>query len=101
MRQIVQNAGGEGSVVVSKVLEGADDYGFNAKSGEYVKMLEAGIIDPTKVTRVALENAASVAGMILTTACALVDIKTEGEECSCYAAYGWWHARHDVINSSN
>jgi len=77
LRQIVQNAGGEGSVVVSKVLEGKEDYGFNAKTGEYVQMLAAGIIDPTKVTRIALENAASVAGMILTTACTLSEIKSE------------------------
>ncbi|WP_139958325.1 chaperonin GroEL [Flavicella sediminum] len=76
LRQIVQNAGGEGSVVVSKVLEGKGDFGFNAKTGEYVEMLAAGIIDPTKVTRVALENAASVAGMILTTACTLTEIKS-------------------------
>ena len=75
LRQIVENAGGEGSVVVSKVIEGEGDFGYNAKTEEYVQMLSAGIIDPTKVTRVALENAASVAGMILTTACALVDIK--------------------------
>jgi chaperonin GroEL len=75
IRQIVQNAGGEGSVVVDKVLKGKGDFGYNAKTGEYVQMLEAGIIDPTKVTRVALENAASVAGMILTTECSLVDIK--------------------------
>ena len=78
LRQIVENAGGEGSVVVSKVLEGKGDYGFNAKTGDYVQMLAAGIIDPTKVTRIALENAASVAGMILTTACTLSEIKTEG-----------------------
>ena len=77
LRQIVENAGGEGSVVVSKVIEGSGDFGYNAKSEEYVQMLSAGIIDPTKVTRVALENAASVAGMILTTACALVEIKEE------------------------
>ncbi len=77
LRQIVENTGKEGSVVVAKVIEGKGDYGYNAKSGEYVKMLKAGIIDPTKVTRVALENAASVAGMILTTACALVDIKED------------------------
>ncbi len=77
LRQIVENAGGEGSVVVSKVLEGKGDFGYNAKTDEYVKMLKAGIIDPTKVTRIALENAASVAGMILTTACTLVDIKEE------------------------
>ncbi|PCH77546.1 MAG: chaperonin GroEL [Flavobacteriaceae bacterium] len=77
LRQIVENAGGEGSVVVSKVLEGTGDFGFNAKNDTYVQMFEAGIIDPTKVTRVALENAASVAGMILTTACTLVNIKEE------------------------
>jgi chaperonin GroEL len=77
LKQIVQNAGGEGAVVVSKVLEGEADFGFNAKSGEYVQMLAAGIIDPTKVTRVALENAASVSGMILTTACTLSEIKSE------------------------
>ncbi|WP_117884853.1 chaperonin GroEL [Aureibaculum luteum] len=78
LRIIVENAGSEGSVVVAKVLEGKKDFGFNAKTGEYVDMLKAGIIDPTKVTRIALENAASVAGMILTTECALVDIKEEG-----------------------
>ncbi len=77
LRQIAENAGAEGSVVVSKVLEGEKDFGFNAKTDEYVNMHKAGIIDPTKVTRIALENAASVAGMILTTECALVDIKEE------------------------
>ena len=77
LRQIVSNAGGEGSVVVAKVIEGTGDYGYNAKTEEYVQMFEAGIIDPTKVTRVALENAASVAGMILTTACTLTDIKED------------------------
>ncbi|MFD2566521.1 chaperonin GroEL [Pseudotenacibaculum haliotis] len=75
LRTIVENAGGEGSVVINKVLEGKKDFGYDAKSEAYVDMLEAGIIDPKKVTRVALENAASVAGMILTTECALVDIK--------------------------
>ncbi|MBS9767216.1 MAG: chaperonin GroEL [Flavobacteriaceae bacterium] len=77
LRQIVQNAGGEGSVVVAKVLEGKKDFGYNAKNDEYVQMFKAGIIDPTKVTRVALENASSVSGMILTTACTLVDIKED------------------------
>ena len=77
LRTIVENAGGEGSVVINKVLEGKKDFGYNAKSDQYVDMLEAGIIDPKKVTRVALENAASVAGMILTTECALVDIKED------------------------
>ena len=77
LRTIVENSGGEGSVVVSKVLEGKANYGYNAKDSTYVDMLKAGIIDPKKVTRVALENAASVAGMILTTECALVDIKED------------------------
>lgn len=78
LRTIVENAGLEGSVVVAKVLEETGNFGYNAKSNEYVDMLVAGVIDPKKVTRVALENAASVAGMILTTECALVDIKEEG-----------------------
>ena len=77
LRTIVENAGLEGSVVVAKVSEGKANFGYNAKTDEYVDMLKAGIIDPKKVTRVALENAASVAGMILTTECALVDIKEE------------------------
>ena len=77
LRTIVENAGGEGSVVINKVLEGKKDFGYDAKSETYVDMLKAGIIDPKKVTRIALENAASVAGMILTTECALIDIKEE------------------------
>ncbi len=77
LRTIVSNAGGEGSVVIAKVMEGKKDFGYNAKNGEYTDMLKAGIIDPKKVTRVALENAASVAGMILTTECALTDIKED------------------------
>lgn len=77
LRTIVENAGGEGSVVISKVLEGNKDFGYDAKSDQYVDMLKAGIIDPKKVTRIALENAASVAGMILTTECALTDIKED------------------------
>ena len=77
LRTIVENAGLEGSVIVAKVSEGKGNFGYNAKTDEYVDMLKAGIIDPKKVTRVALENAASVAGMILTTECALVDIKEE------------------------
>ena len=77
LRIIVDNAGGEGSVVLNKILEGKKDFGYDAKSDEYVDMLEAGIIDPKKVTRVALENSASVAGMILTTECALIDIKED------------------------
>jgi len=77
LRTIVENAGGEGSVVVAKVMEGKKDFGYDAKDEVYVDMLKAGIIDPKKVTRIALENAASVAGMILTTECALVDIKED------------------------
>ncbi|WP_282041035.1 chaperonin GroEL [Winogradskyella flava] len=77
LRTIVENAGGEGSVVINKVLEGKKDFGYDAKSEKYVDMLKVGIIDPKKVTRIALENAASVAGMILTTECALVDIKED------------------------
>ena len=77
LRTIVANAGGEGSVVVAKVLDGKGDFGYDAKSETYVDMIKAGIIDPKKVTRVALENAASVAGMILTTECALTDIKED------------------------
>jgi len=77
LRTIVENAGLEGSVVVAKVAEGKANFGYNAKTDEYVDMLKAGIIDPKKVTRVALENAASVSGMILTTECALVEIKEE------------------------
>jgi chaperonin GroEL len=77
LRTIVENAGGEGSVVINKVLEGSSDFGYDAKADAYVNMFDAGIIDPKKVTRVALENAASVSGMILTTECALVDIKED------------------------
>ena len=74
LRQIAANAGVEGSVIIQKIREGKDDFGYNARTGEYVNMYEAGVIDPTKVSRVALENAASVAGMFLTTECAIVDI---------------------------
>ena len=77
LRTIVANAGGEGSVVVAKVIEGDENFGYDAKTDTYGNMQEKGIIDPKKVTRIALENAASVAGMILTTECALVDIKED------------------------
>ncbi|HOZ82935.1 MAG TPA: chaperonin GroEL [Bacteroidia bacterium] len=77
LRQIVSNAGIEGSIVVQKVKEGKDDFGYNARSDKYENMHAAGVIDPTKVTRVALENAASVAGMLLTTECVLADIKED------------------------
>ena len=74
LRQIAANAGVEGSVIVNKIREGKGDFGYNARTDEYVNMFEAGVIDPTKVSRVALENAASVAGMFLTTECAIADI---------------------------
>lgn len=75
LRQIIANAGGEGSIIVQKVKEGKDDFGYNARTEQYENLIKSGVIDPTKVSRVALENAASVAGMILTTECALVEIK--------------------------
>ena len=74
LRQIAANAGVEGSVIINKIREGKADFGYNARTDEYVNMFEAGVIDPTKVSRVALENAASVAGMFLTTECAIVDL---------------------------
>ena len=77
IRTIVENAGGEGSIVIAKVIDSKDNMGYDAKNEEYVDMLKAGIIDPKKVTRIALENAASVAGMILTTECAVIDIKED------------------------
>jgi chaperonin GroEL len=73
LRTIVSNAGGEGSVVINKVLEGTGDYGYNARADRYENFFAAGIIDPTKVTRLALENAASIAGLLLTTECVVAD----------------------------
>ncbi|MGB3779743.1 MAG: chaperonin GroEL [Tunicatimonas sp.] len=73
LRVIVENAGQEGSVVIQKVLEGKDDYGFNARTDQYENLFEAGVIDPTKVTRLALENAASIAALLLTTECVIAD----------------------------
>jgi chaperonin GroEL len=73
LRQIAANAGAEGSVVVQKVREGKGDFGYNARTGEYENLKEAGVIDPTKVSRIALENAASIAAMLLTTECTIVD----------------------------
>ena len=77
LRQIVENAGMEGSVVVNKVKEGKDDFGFNAATDVYENLYKSGVIDPTKVTRIALENAASIAGMLLTTECVLAEHKEE------------------------
>ena len=74
LRQIAENAGVDGSVIIQKIKEGQGDFGYNARTDEFVNLYEAGVIDPTKVARVALENAASVAGMFLTTECGIVDI---------------------------
>ncbi|MEA1896181.1 MAG: chaperonin GroEL, partial [Bacteroidota bacterium] len=77
IRQIVENAGIEGAIVVQKVKEGKDDYGFNARTDKYENLFETGVIDPTKVVRIALENAASIAGMLLTTECVIADSKED------------------------
>lgn len=77
LRQIVENAGLEGSVIVQKVREGKDDYGFNARTEQFENLLQSGVIDPTKVARIALENAASIAGMLLTTECVVVEAKED------------------------
>ncbi|MEY3983993.1 MAG: hypothetical protein RL160_1552 [Bacteroidota bacterium] len=77
LRQIVANAGGEGSIIVQKVREGQNDFGYNARTEVFEHLITAGVIDPTKVSRVALENAASIGGMILTTDCVLAEIKEE------------------------
>ncbi len=73
LRQIIANAGGEGAVVVQKVREGKGDFGYNARTDQYQNLYEAGVIDPTKVTRIAIENAASIASMLLTTECVIAD----------------------------
>jgi len=73
MRQIVANAGLEGAVIIQKVLEGKDDFGYNARTEQYENLFESGVIDPTKVTRSALENATSIAGLMLTTECVITD----------------------------
>ena len=73
LRQIIANAGGEGAVVVQKVREGKGDFGYNARTEQYQNLYEAGVIDPTKVTRIAIENAASIAAMLLTTECVIAD----------------------------
>jgi chaperonin GroEL len=77
LRTIVSNAGGEGAIVVQKVKEGKDDFGYNARTDKYESLLKAGVIDPTKVARIALENAASIASMMLTTECVVADEEEE------------------------
>jgi chaperonin GroEL len=79
-RQIVENGGGEGDVVVAELLEKSGNTGFDASTGEYVDMIKAGIIDPAKVARIALQNAASVAGLMLTTNVVITDLKENKEE---------------------
>ena len=88
LRQIVENAGGEGSVVVNKVKEGKDAFGYNARDDKYEDLLKAGIIDPTKVSRVALENAASIASMFLTTECVLAEKKSDAPAVPAMPAGG-------------
>jgi len=78
LRQIVANAGLEGAVIVQKVREGKNDFGYNARTDKFENLFAAGVIDPTKVSRVALENAASIAAMLLTTECVLAEQKEEG-----------------------
>mgnify|MGYP000494327966 CR=1 FL=1 len=98
LRQIVENAGGEGSVVVNKVKEGKDAFGYNARDDKYEDLLKAGIIDPTKVSRVALENAASIASMFLTTECVLAEKKSDAPAMPAMPAGGM--GGHDVIIGS-
>ena len=88
LRQIAANAGVDGSVIIQKIREGKDDFGYNARTDEYVHMFEVGVIDPTKVARVALENAASVAGMFLTTECGIVDIPEQAPAAPAMPADG-------------
>jgi chaperonin GroEL len=88
LRQIIANAGGEGAVIVQRVKEGKDDFGYNARSEKFDELYQAGVIDPTKVTRIAIENAASIASMLLTTECVIVD---EPEDESAMAAGAGMH----------
>ena len=88
LRQIVANAGVEGAVVVQKVKEGKNDFGYNARIDAFENLMAAGVIDPAKVTRVALENAASIAGMFLTTECVIADKKEENPAPAAPAGMG-------------
>jgi len=85
LRQIIANSGGEGAIIVQKVREGKDDFGYNARTDKFEKLYAAGVIDPTKVTRIAVENAASIASMLLTTECVIAD---QPEEANPAAAMG-------------
>ena len=86
LRQIVANAGGEGAVVVNAVREGKGDFGYNARTEVFEDLHDAGVIDPTKVTRVALENAISISGMVLTTECVIADVEDPAEAAAAAAA---------------
>ena len=88
LRQIAVNAGEEASVVFHKVLSGDDSFGWNALTNEYINMIEAGIIDPTKVVRLALQNAASVAGLLLTTEAVIAEMPQEKEASAPHAHAG-------------
>ena len=83
LRQIIANAGEEGAVIVQEVKEGKDDFGYNARTEKFENLVKAGVVDPTKVTRIAVENAASIAAMLLTTECVIAD---QPEEASAAAA---------------
>ena len=88
LRQIITNAGGEGAVIVQKVKEGKDDFGYNARTDKYEKLYAAGVIDPTKVTRIAIENAASIAAMLLTTECVIADQPEENNHGAAMGGMG-------------
>jgi chaperonin GroEL len=87
LRQIVANAGGEGAVIVQRVREGKDDFGYNARTSVYENLFASGVIDPTKVTRIAIENASSIAGMLLTTECVIAD-EPESEGAHAHPGMG-------------
>jgi chaperonin GroEL len=88
LRQIIANAGGEGAIIVQKVREGKDDFGYNARTEKFEPLYKAGVIDPTKVTRIAVENAASIAAMLLTTECVIVDQPEEANPAAAMAGMG-------------
>jgi chaperonin GroEL len=88
LRQIIANAGGEGAIIVQKVREGKDDFGYNARTDKFEALYKAGVIDPTKVTRIAVENAASIAAMLLTTECVIADQPEEANSAAAMAGMG-------------
>lgn len=88
LRQIIANAGGEGAIIVQKVREGKDDFGYNARTEKFEALYKAGVIDPTKVTRIAVENAASIAAMLLTTECVIADQPEEANPAAAMAGMG-------------